>query len=205
MDAVPAPRGRLRLADLDFDIQKATLSGWMADPYWVATYGDRWDRVALRWSLDVATIARDLDEETWAPRFDVEIEASPSCWPDLDGLEQAWTEPHGNVYVFGHEPLRESRLSIGPREGTRFALRWAGHCDVGWNQRYGSDLPFEIEAWATFSGIAVRGSMRDTDADFDARLAAAIDLAGLTRQPTERDGPRYESGVTMATARWSPR
>ena len=51
----------------------------------------------------------------------------------------------------------------------------------------------------------MRLAERDTDADVDARLAAAIVIADLLRQSIERDGPRQEGAVAMATARWRPR
>jgi hypothetical protein len=200
-----ASAGRLRLADLDFEIAHATLSGWMTDPYWVATWGGPGDRVALGWSIDVTAREREVAGQCWAPRLEVAIDASPARWPELAGVERAWAEPHGNLYVFGHEPLRESRLRIGALDGARFELRWRGRCDVLWDERYGGDLAFEVDASLAFVGIAVHGSERDTDADFDARLAAAIDPTGLVRRPTERDAARYESGVAMATARWRPR
>jgi hypothetical protein len=202
----------LFLRDRDFEIESATIEASVGDPHWCDTY-NRGRAKDLFWSIDVLARPRAFDGETWAPRVYFEcLELPVKSWKDLAGMRKEWNdgyddrtgEPNGCVYVFEHEEISRGSLIVGARRDARFELRWEGICNVHWDDEFGEGVPFRIETDATFAGISVAGSEKDTDASVLARLMTFIDVADLRQSPLEFLPSRYEDGVGMARARFHP-
>ena len=67
-------------------------------------------------------------------------------------------------------------MTLGSASGGSFPFRWAGRTDVHFNDRYGSDLPFEVNAQARFAGIAMG---RRSEAEAREELSQFMALDGL--------------------------
>ena len=203
----------LILKNLQFDIEKATISGTISDPYWCDTYNGGLSR-GLLWSVDVDAKGQEVDGEFWQPRIYHESLQFPiRHWMDLAGQSVRWNtpfneatgEPNGGVYVFGHEDIVWATLSFLHREGNTFQLHWEGACNIFWNDEYGETVPFSLDAMASFTGIRVLGSEADNDETMRERLALYLDPDDFIQRPIETTGNQYESGVEMIQTLFEPR
>src|SRR5688572_18347555 len=171
---------KLQLRDLAFTVGKATLSAGMADPYWLKKYHPS-GYGGLRWSLDVETKPRKaLDGETWAPRvYHETMRLDIRRWIELAGQVVAWKgpydrqtgEPRGGFYVWEHGNMPQGRIEFGRRRGVKIAVHWEGLCDVQWRDPYKAKVPFHLDAKATFTGVLLNGSEKDTEESMRDRLA----------------------------------
>jgi hypothetical protein len=202
---------KLTLRNKMFALKSAKLSAAIPDPYWSRTYGLNED-ARLFWSLDVESV-REAEAETWAPRVDHENLHFPiRRWTEVAGQVVEWTErhdgesgePNGGFYVVEHHDIPRARLSFFERDGTGFRFEWAGVCDVFWDEEFGEDVPFSVSGRAEFTGVIVLGSESDSDESLRGRLAEYLDPRDFTQGPMCIDGHRYESGVKMAYAVFSP-
>ncbi len=55
----------------------------------------------------------------------------------------AEAEEAGTLYVQEHEAVREGTIEILNVENGQITIKWSGKADVGWNEKYGSKVPFE--------------------------------------------------------------
>lgn len=202
---------RLTLRNKTFALKSAKLSAAIPDPYWSHTYNPNGD-ARLFWSLDVAA-EREPAGEMWGPLvYHENLHFPIRRWVEVAGQLVAWSErcdeesgePNGGFYVLEHGDIPRARLSFFERDCTHFRFEWAGVCDVFWDKEYGQDVPFSVEGWAEFTEVIVRGSESDTDETLRSRLAEYLDPRDFTQGPLCMDGHRYESGVKMAHAAFSP-
>ena len=207
----PGPM-KLRLRDLVFDIDSATLGAGLADPYWAAKYDPK-NPVSLNWSLAIECKDLEHDEEFWAPAVTYDG-ARPAVerWTDWAGQVIEWTrpfdkvtgKPNGSFYVFDHSDIRRSRIEFVSRRGLDFDIDWSGVCDVHWKGKYKTSVPFALRATATFTDIIVHANERDTEATVRERLSQHLKLDGLRQGPFEHSEHRYQDGVAMASCKFTP-
>ena len=204
---LPGPM-RLRLRDLTFPIQSATLSGRLVDPHWASKY-DPTNPVRLTWSLTIQCESRQHLGDVWAPLIAHDtLQPTLARWTDWPGQVFAWSrpfdkttgKPNGSFYVFEHADIPRGRLEFLSRAGLDFEIAWTGACDIRRSWKYGTSVPFALRATVRFTNILVRGSEHDTDATIRARLAQQLNLDGLHQRPLQLSGHRYEDGVAMAAA-----
>ncbi|MFL6228129.1 MAG: hypothetical protein ACJ741_05060 [Pyrinomonadaceae bacterium] len=201
----------LILKDKTFAIKSARLSATILDPYWLRRYHPAGDP-RLFWSLEVEA-EQETGGEMWEPRASSDNLHFPvRRWVDVVGQVAEWSEPHdeewgelnGVFYVFGHENISRARLNFPERNGAAFRFEWEGVCDVLWDEDYGRDVPFSASGWAEFTGVTVLGSESDTDETLRGRLAGYLDPRDFVQGPLLREGHRYDSGVKMARAVFTP-
>ncbi len=204
---------RLRLKDLVFDVSTAELSGRIPDPYWHLKYNTGGDR-RLFWLLHIKTEQRMIDGQRWCPGVYHESLYLPvRNWTDVGGQVIQWDEPfdddtgelNGGFYVFEHGDIPRGRLHFGRRYGNRFSVFWEGTCNVHWNSQLWEDVPFSINAEATFSEIVVAGSSNDDDATMLDRLSLYLQPTDLEQLPIKYEKHAYVDGVGMATTRFRPK
>lgn len=69
---------------------------------------------------------------------------------ELKGRKFIWTgeynaqeEEAGTLCVQEHEPVRKGTIEILEAEKDRLTMKWSGRAYVGWNMKYGDNVPFE--------------------------------------------------------------
>jgi len=201
----------LILKDKTFAIKNARLSATIPDPYWLRTYHPTGDP-RLFWSLEVKA-EEEADGEMSAPLASRENLHFPiRRWVDVVGQIVEWSEPYdektgepnGNFYVFEHGSIARACLTFPERNGVTFRFEWEGACDVFWDEDYGGDVPFSASGWAEFTGVTAYGNESDTSESLRGRLAEYLDPRDFVQGPLLREGHRYESGVKMARAVFTP-
>lgn len=204
---------QLRLRDLNFGIESATLGAGLVDPYWAAKY-DTKNPIRLNWSLSIECKELEKGGEFWAPAVSHDsLQPAIARWTDWPGQVFQWSrrhdavtgKPNGGFYIFEHADIPRGRLEFMSRNGIEFEIAWSGACDVHWNWKYGRSVPFALKATVRFTNIWVHGSERDTDATVRDRLAQFISLDALTQRPLEFSGHRYQDGVAMASCVFEPK
>jgi hypothetical protein len=202
----------LLLKDRRFAIARARLSGYINDPYWCDTFNRGKDK-ELFWAINIEARSQEFDDEMWAPSIYHESLRFPvRNWQALEGQSLTWDSPfdqetgelNGGFYVVEHEAISRATLSIRGRHGKRFHIHWDGLCDVFWDDDFGENVPFAVDAEAEFEGIRVRGSEKDDRESLKARLAQYLDPLGLEQGPVERSQHKYDSGVGMSSCRFTP-
>lgn len=201
----------LVLKDKTFAVKRARLSATILDPYWLRTYCPTGDP-RLFWSL-VVEAEEGAGDEMWEPLASCDNLHFPvRRWVDVAGQVAEWSEPYdeetgesnGNFYVFEHGDIARARLHLPERNGVAFRFEWEGVCDVFWGEDYGRDVPFSASGWAEFTGVTVQGSESDTDETLRGRLAEYLDPRDFVQGPLLRVGHRYDSGVKVARAEFTP-
>lgn len=209
--APPGPM-QLRLRDLVFDIESATLGAGLVDPHWAAKYDPK-NPVRLNWSLTIECKELEHKDEFLAPSASHDtLQPAIRRWTEWPGQVFEWSRPYdrvtgkpiGGFYVFDHNDIRRGRLEFLARSGVEFEIAWSGACDVNWTWKYGKSVPFALRAVARFTSIVVHGNERDTDATLRERLAQHLSLDGLKQSPIELSSHRYEDGVAMASCTFEP-
>lgn len=202
----------ITLKNRSFEIQSATLSAAVPDPYWCRKYDPTGDP-RLFWMLHVRA-TRETDGEFWEPRvYHENLHFPIRRWMDVVGQTVEWSgpyddesgQPNGGFYVLEHGDIARARLCFAERDGARFRFEWEGVCDVFWNEEYGQNVPFSASGWAEFTGVTVRGNDSDTDQTLSLRLAEYLDTSDFIQGPLCHDGHRYQDGVAMAHVVFAPR
>lgn len=202
---------KLVLKDRVFAVEQATLGAALPDPYWSKKYNPK-GYAGLAWSLTVEAEERELDESWWEPILSHdELRLPVRRWTDVAGQVVSWNratraegEAIGHLYLFEHEDIPRATIRFTARDGLRFRFEWEGLCDVHYDDEYGRDVPFRVEGWATFESVQLNGSDRDTDASMRARLAEHLDVRDFAQSPIRSLGHRYDSGVGMTEAVFTP-
>ena len=199
------------LKDKPFAIKSAELSAAVLDPYWLRKYHPTGDP-RLFWSLEVEAEG-ELGGEVCSPWASVEEMRFPICrWVDVGGQTVEWAGPYdekagvpnGRFYLNEHERISRARLRFTERDGVHFRFEWEGVCDVFWDEEYGRDVPFSAAGWARFTGVTVYGSGADTDESLRGRLAQNLEPGDFVQGLLLNEGHRYDSGVKMARAVFTP-
>lgn len=157
-----------RLGKLEFEIAEARLVGRLGE--------------SLRWDLRVATLARSLYGERWAPnvRFEearIRFEETPTGTRLVPSLEEETDEAPVSHYVFGHHEVREVEI----RWGTNFGVEITGITDVFWDDDLSTDVPLRIAC-----PVAVEVVTGDHGAD---AIARALTECGLGHFRLAIEGP----------------
>ncbi len=205
---------RLRIADLDFDVQDAELSATRADPHLARLNGLAPAGLPLIWGLSVRTRPRQLDGAEWAPRLSLD-DWTPRIadWRELAGVTLRWSgdsedpdarDPAGSLYVFTHESMLSNTLRVGRRNGTRFAFAWSGTARVSGDQPFDRPVRVLVSGELQFTGITIEGSARDDEAAFAARLAAVTRPGALRAQPIQRSNLSHSDGTHRASVQFLP-
>jgi hypothetical protein len=149
-------QGRLRLADLVFDVSSATLDAFVDD-----------ERNAIAWGIGVRTRPSRVEQtDAWNPYAYCEIllYTSPgevSSWIELGGRRFAWTADSCNddartcamLEVYDAYPIYDSTLMF-ERAGTHLTLEWHAKADVRWRpDRYWEGLELQIASAVAFDGF----------------------------------------------------
>lgn len=201
----------LKLKDLLFEVQSATISCTLPDPYWIGRY-NKGGNPAPFWSVHVNTHERVLfDSDRWEPYvyheslfFDIrrwmELEGQCSEWETCDDCGEA----NGGFYVYHHGDIHQGSLKFLKRAECEFHIHWSGSCEISWNDEYGDYVPFSIDTMATFTEVRVRGSEIDTTETLKLRLSQYLNTDDFTQEPIQF-GSTYEDGKRMAHSVFRPR
>lgn len=185
------------------EIGRGRIVASLADPYWCDQYNQGQGK-QLAWS-----IAFDAKSKTGTPvpptlefhGMDVEV----NDWRRLVGYKAKWNDAinpntgqlYGMAFRKEHLNISKGSVEVVDRDGTRFHVVAQGEDEEG--------QPFEIDGWAEFQGIYVRGSERDTHETILARLQAKIATTNLSGSPFKLNGAKYNSGVRMGDAFFRPK
>jgi len=141
--------GMLQILDLDFQIISANWQGHKnEDDEWV-------------WTVFVDTEERDLGRlDLWKPsiRGD-EAFLKGLEGPHLEGkkiyipeaYDTARAEWLFTMYVFEHEDVFDHTLEFEKQLEDKINVAWSGKCNIAWDEKYGTDVPFKLEAEFTLS------------------------------------------------------
>lgn len=194
--------GTIRLKDLSFAVERAQIVGWLHDD----ASGE------IRWSIDVHGSAHrfgegDLQQDLRPHFYDEIMPARIDDWRRLEGYaytfelerDDAVGDSLPSLYLCSHLSLPRSELRLGARRGARFALHWRGLAAANWDERYGEDMPFEIDLEIPFAHQEVRYWHRDDGDDYEGAARAVMARRGLSGQPLRyrdhrrfRDDPDHE-------------
>jgi len=64
--------------------------------------------------------------------------------------------PHpeiGILTVFGHEETRENQIQFGKIKDNKIKFFWKGIGDVGWNEKYGLEVPFDVNTKLSIKNV----------------------------------------------------
>lgn len=195
----------LDLGGRRFEIEEATLSGWLntlKQDYCVG----------LQWSLEIVCAEREIDEDFWKPRLGVQFPAAEiGSWIELEGLSRRWNgadaeaqDINPGFYNYTHENISRGDVRIGSRDEARFDIDWSGVTDVYWDEQFGADVPFALHCAATFTGITALGDAKQNAESLAGLLAAETSLDALAPgqfriQRHKRGKPR---NLRETLARW---
>lgn len=205
-----ANAGRMVFDGREYEISEAQISAVLLDPYRHDTGGrggKRSEGESLSWSIRFETKKQEVDGEKISPHVDFDglRNLKIANWHDLAGLSMSWSEPindetgerYGLTYVWDHQLITKCNLRIKNREGTKFRVIATGE-----NERGDS---FSIDAPATFAGVRVDASGKDSDETVRARIAKQLSLANLKAGALEfRTDDKYEDGMKMGSAMFAP-
>jgi hypothetical protein len=203
----------LTLKDRVFEIERAEISAIVPDPYWSKKYNPGGD-TRLFWMLHIFAKDRVFDGMVWRPNIRHEGLHFPTRrWAEIVSQIVEWNspwdestgQPNGGFYVFGHEDISRAVLRFDDRDRTKFRVAWNGLCNVLWDDEYGRDVPFAVEAWATLADVRVHGSESDTELSLRARLGVHLETKDFVQNSIRFDGHSYDDGVKMAHAVFTPR
>jgi hypothetical protein len=205
---------QLTLRDRVFQIESATLSGGMWDPYWSNKY-DYGAAPRLSLALELKFAPREHDEATWQPMLYHDSLSFPTRdWRDIAGQRLSWTSPlneqtgehNGCMYVFEHADIHEGELTFGDRTGVDFEVAWRGVCDIFWDESdYGRLVPFAATARARFSKVLLHGSAKDDVGSFRERFAQHLNLDDFDHGEIVRDGGTYDDGMPTSYCIFTPK
>src|SRR6266540_3978941 len=90
---LPGPM-QLRLRDLTFEVESATLGAGLVDPYWSAKYDPK-NPARLNWSLTIECKDLEKDGEFWAPAVSYDtLQPAIARWTDWPGQVFTWKRSH---------------------------------------------------------------------------------------------------------------
>jgi len=202
---------QLTLRDRAFQIEQATLSAQMQDPYWC----DKWNG-GVSWqpllSLELQAAEVEYDGEIWSPVLSHDWLPFPSRdWRALANREVKWPEAavtgpqDGDMYVFGHHDVYEDELVFGDRRGLEVDVSWHGLCDIFWDEEFGERVPFAATATTRFSAVCLLGCGQDDADTFLERFALYLNPDDFVQGAVLADGNRYADGMPMARCLFTPR
>lgn len=208
----------LKLRDRVFDIDAATLSGFMTDPYWSATYGGG-AIPTPGLAIKLATKVRRIGDDEWRPSLYNEWLSFPTRdWRDIADTTLRWRSAddeaqglgccvtNGALYAFEHADIHQAELIIGARHGAAFDIDWRGAADIFWdNAEYGAKVPFEAHARATFEGVTMNGNVRDDARSYRDRFAAHFNPDDFVQQDIVDWNASYEDGTGITSCKFLPR
>lgn len=143
-----------RIGDIEFNIAQATLDSFIDKA-----------NCRMRWGVEVGSIPIATEFLGMNPIVSSEIllDTFPSeigKWTDLSGRDIAWDtpeddngEPYGLLYLFEHHPIYQSKVNLFCNSNTGLSIRWTGKVDLLSDERYWTDVPFEIETELKYKGI----------------------------------------------------
>lgn len=181
-DVAGAAEGTIELKDLRIAVARAQLRGWL--------YEDASGEP--NWSIDVVGAGHRFGDgesaRTLQPHFyDESMPLRVGDWRELEhrSYRFAWQDDESDdslptLYLCSHLSLPLSELSLGARDGRRFALLWQGLAEANWDEDYGRDLPFRIELPIAFAGQEVRFWHDGDEADIEAAARAILRRRGLS-------------------------
>lgn len=196
-----------------FGIESATLAASVPDPYWCDTYNDG-EGKELSWQLDVRMEEVEVDDAPWEPSiYHHSLLLPVRRWMEIEGQTITWVtacdpetdEPNGGFYVWEHEDIPRAVLRFLTRNGTGFQLSWEGECNVFWDERFGENVPFRLQTVASFTGVLIHGSERDTAETMRQRLSQFLDPDDFIQGPVERGTHCYQTGVGMVSCVFKPK
>jgi|EndMetStandDraft_4_1072995.scaffolds.fasta_scaffold163702_1 hypothetical protein len=115
----------------------------------------------VTWRFEFQGIQREIDGADWRPK--VSSHALEVAFPPLlelpgFGVELALSEdeePPFILYVFEHEPLLNGRVEFGAWNDGKIHFLLVGTADVLADEKYGAELPVQIECELPFDGVVV--------------------------------------------------
>ena len=191
--------GVLKIDDLEFEVIRCDLVAF--------TGGPDEDDLHLYWGFEIECEERSLLDDHWKPKAtcDRAFSTGPGelgSWTDLLPREVEVADfpdpdqpedPGALLYVWSHEPIRSCCMTLGPASGGCFPFRWTGRTDVNFNDQYGSDLAFEVEAVARFAGVPMG---RCSEAEAREELSQFMDLDHLSYVLDEHGVSRFVPDLT---------
>jgi len=197
---------KLKIKGIEFDIESATISGQINDPYWIKKYNPS-ESLALNWMLEVNCKPKEVKENSWKPYvYHQSLELKINTWKEIQNQTIQWDDSLNEIgedsgfYVFEHGEIAKGEIKIGKLENNLFDIQWNGLCNIYFDDEYDEDIPFELICKASIGNIRVNGSEHDEVEDIESRLKKFISLDHLERTAFEVSEHEYESGVKMTSA-----
>jgi hypothetical protein len=171
--------GTVEILDASFLVSEATVLGSLIDEgsfFWyidVRAEGPAPASAASagepsRWIVNPNTMNGGLAHPTGAPR-----NCSSLQWRDQSAYDSSTGDWVGSFYVFEHEKFEHSNVLVR-REERGWSLLWEGVCDIGWDAKYGRDVPFTVRTSIDMQGIDV---IEATESAARKALEASCDLS----------------------------
>ena len=210
---MPEPKDLLRIADLTFPIEGASLMGHMSDPYWCDTYNHGKEK-ELFWHLEVSATPGDDEDFAWYPTVSAQSARFPSKdWRDLKGEEYRWDDAydeqtgreHGGFYVHQHTEINQASLKFIERDGFTFGIQWDGLCDIYWDEPYDTDVEFSLQTSVSFLEVVVYGSERDTPESVRERFGEYLIADDFEQGELKAMAQPYQSGVGVTCCTFRPK
>jgi len=108
-----------------------------------------------RWNLKIETEGEKYNDIMWAPSITGEnmLVSAPEL-ESIVGKEVEIKEAYNQegqeymliMYVFEHHDTRENKIKFLSKNGNKLLVDWTGKCDIFWNDEYGENVPFSVEA-----------------------------------------------------------
>lgn len=143
------------IADLQFDIQHATLDAFIDD-----------SDFSVKWGVEIQAIEKNISGHAWQPRAYSEIIMKTAAyeiksWKQVIGKTISWDncydeeteEYRAALYIFEHEDIYNSVFKFNSLQGNGVGITWKAKCNMYWDEKYDSDLDLLIETPIEFNGI----------------------------------------------------
>ncbi|MCA9217559.1 MAG: hypothetical protein KDB27_31035 [Planctomycetales bacterium] len=187
--------------DDEFQVDEATLTGILPDPYWCDTY-NKGNGKAMFWYLTIKAKEQLIDGDLESPMLlHQNVPLVHQNWRSVGNDTFTWNasdDVDAHLYTFESDVVAVGELRFGKREGLNVPIRWQGETETFCST-------FSVETQVIFTGIKVRGSERDTDGTTRARLASCFDISNLVQNDLRVEDFAYESGVRVAMSLFVPR
>ena len=93
---------------------------------------------------DNISVSRELREAY--VYLDKYIDTGMKSIAELEGYIMRPSRPNaGTLCVLEHEYIRNSKITIVDVNDDKITIHWKGHADIFWDEKYGENVPFDME------------------------------------------------------------
>jgi hypothetical protein len=136
--------GKLKIGDKKLKVKEATISeSFCKDghPFW---------------TIEVETEEkkfREYPDYPWKFRFyseDMPVDAPGldeivGCEVKIEEDYDEYGEENITMYFFEHQETWGHKIKFVGKKGDKLRAKWTGRCEMAWDEKYGDDVPFELQ------------------------------------------------------------